>query len=179
MAVGKYRSKHTWYDSKEWGVHEELLKEGVANGRGWAVLRRWRPNPRYSWERGESYVLRVDISEFFGAYTKCAIGEDGVYRILDKIGKDLGDIKRARVRIANCSPGWWENGFGQQLCLELTMFRYESDADKFEKIVKTGRDWDTVDYAVAVVMICQGLEPLFRLFIETCGKPPCQPKDDF
>jgi len=182
MAIGKYRYKRMWYDSKKWGVHEKLMKEGVAAGRSWAVLRRWRPNPRYTSERGESYVLRVDLSEFFTAYFKCANSDrmyETWYRILRNIGKDLGDVKPARIRMENCSPGWWENGFNQQLCLESTMFHYDSDADKFEKVVKTGRYWDMVDYDDIVAKLCLDLAPLFDMMVKEPVGSSSVPEDDF
>ena len=71
MAVGKYRQKHTWYDSKFRGAHEELLMEGISAGRSWAVVRNWYPHPRYTSDRAEKYILRIDISEWYTAYMCC------------------------------------------------------------------------------------------------------------
>jgi len=182
MAVGKYRQKHTRYDSKFWGAHEELLTEGISAGRSWAVVRNWYPEPRYRSDRVEKYILRIDISEWYAAYMRCVC----VCEMHDEMRKVCMAIKNIKGRnppcsgvwFENMSPGWWENGFSQQLCLTSTVFKYESEEDRLRSIVKTGQDWDSVDYDGFVMEICQKLDPLFGFFSSiACPKIPHM--DDF
>ena len=177
MAVGKYRNKHTWYDSKLWGVHEELLAEGVSAGRGWAVVRSWHPKPRYRSDRAEKYILRIDISEWYDAYMRCFCETNDEMRKVCLSIKN-GNSPHYGVRFDNCSPGWWENGFSQQLCLTSTVFKYESEDDRLRSIVETGMDWDTLDYDEIVSDICGRLNPVFRIFAEAIN-PGIPFADDF
>ena len=177
MAVGKYRQKHTWYDSKFGGAHEELLMEGISAGRSWAVVRNWYPHPRYTSDRAEKYILRIDISEWYTAYMCC------ICEMHDEMRKACMAVKGRNppydgVWFANCSPGWWENGFSQQLCLTSVVFKYESEEDRLRSIVETGMDWDILDYAKVVLDICGRLSPVFGLFAKTTA-PSTPFIDDF
>lgn len=58
MAVGKYRQKHTWYDSKFWGAHEELLAEGISAGRSWSRSVQEKATA-YSIERRDTVTVRI------------------------------------------------------------------------------------------------------------------------
>ena len=82
------------------------------------------------------------------------------------------------VWFENRSPGWWENGFSQQLCLTSTVFKYESEDDRLRSIVETGMDWDTLDYDEIVSDICGRLNPVFRIFAEAIN-PGIPFADDF
>ena len=181
VALGKYRLRHTWSGSSEWGVHEELLLEGAAAGRGWAVVRRWCPKPRYRLDRGESYVLRIDISEWFDAYAALARSLDfaALHRILDAATPPELILRPPHgIWFDNVSPGWWENGFGRQLCLSAVPFRYDSEEDRIRSVVETGRDWDSLDYGEVVSGVCGKLGPLFGMLAEK--RPPAVPwSDDF
>ena len=84
----------------------------------------------------------------------------------------------AGVWFDNRSPGWWENGFNQQLCLTSTVFKYESEEDRLRSIVETGMDWDTPDYGEIVLGICGRLRPLFELFA-SAGQPAIPYADNF
>lgn len=177
MAVGKYRQKHTWYDSKCWGTHEELLAEGVSAGRSWAVVRNWHPEPRYKLDKAEKYILRIDISEWYAAYIGC------VCEMHDEMRKVCMAVKGRNppcsgVWFENRSPGWWENGFSRQLCLTSTVFKYESEDDRLRSIVETGMDWDTFDYDEIVSDICGRLSPVFRMLAKTMA-PKTPFIDDF
>lgn len=177
MAVGKYRHEHTWYDSKFWGTHEELLTEGVSAGRGWAVVRSWHPHPRYTSDRAEKYILRIDISEWYASYGRCFC------EMSEKIRRICMAIKSAcslhsGVWFDNMSPGWWENGFSRQLCLTATVFKYKSEEDRFRSVIETGKDWDTFDYNETVFDICNRLNPVFKMFAGA-GKPGIPFADDF
>ena len=177
MAVGKYRQKHTWYDSKFRGAHEELLMEGISAGRSWAVVRNWYPHPWYTSDRAEKYILRIDISEWYTAYMCC------ICEMHDEMRKACMAVKGRNppcsgVWFENRSPGWWENGFSQQLCLTSTVFKYESEDGRFRSIVETGMDWDTLDYDEIVSDICGRLNPVFRIFAEA-GNPGIPFADDF
>lgn len=176
MAIGKYRLKHTWYDSKFWGTHEELLAEGVSAERGWAVVRSWHPEPRYISDRFEKYILRIDVSEWYAAYGQyiCRASDE-----MRRICMSIRDKKPCdNVWFDNRSPGWWENGFSQQLCLTSVLFRYESEEAHIRSVIETGSDWDTLDYNTLVSDLCAQLAPLFELFAKM-SRPAVPFADNF
>lgn len=176
MASGKYRMKRTWSDSREWGTHEELLAEGEARGRGWAVVRRWRPNPRCERERGESYVLRIDISEWYEAYGRAYTSGHG-QSMHDALNFAQVACRLAGICLDNRSPGWWDDGFSRQLCVEATLFKYKSDEDRLLSVAATGRDWDTVDHGALAADVLGALGRLFEVF--SSMSEPLGPGDDF
>lgn len=167
--------KYAWFGSKLYGVNEELLAEGVSAGRGWALVRNWHPKPRYASDRFERYILRVDVSEWHNAYR--VISWEKMYGELHRALASAQPVEHAFMLRCG-SPGWWENGFSRQMCLESVLFKYESEEDRLRSVVETGVDWDSLDYGDFVARLCGRLGPVFELFA-SIGTAAVPYADDF
>jgi len=174
---GKYRWAETWIGSKD-GLHESLMSEGItSSGRRWALVRVWTEKPRWRDQEGERYVLRIDFSEWYGVYYNHY--QELHRKLCDTANSMLKSFPQMRVNgwFNNQSPGWWDNGFGRQMCYTVTVLKYKTLAERLEQVVSSGFDFDSFDMGEVAEEICSALRPTLD-FLESVGKPET-PEDDF
>lgn len=175
--MDRYRNKSVWYNSSEWGLHEDLLMEGFVRGRNFAVIHQFYPHPRYNSEKFDRYTLRIDISEWRDVYDKsydciAAIQGKNMLNNLNIPGFPYTHF----ISISNRSPGWWDNGYHSQLCFECRIAEYTDDVDHFVQISESGIDWDDIISNASVGTLLDMLDPVIVEFGKH-GKPA--DKDDF
>ena len=173
-----YRFKHTIRESIPYGVDETLINEGVSSGHNWALIKIRSRNPNYECQCGETYVLRIDISEWMHAYDKLFIKNINKISKMLLFGNNPIDDLVHYIALDNSSPGWWDNGFSRQLCMSTVLFNYYSDEDRLMSVIKSGKDYDTVNYDDIIRKIFKRLTPMFDLF-KANFKPGIPYLDDF
>lgn len=173
--TNKYRYRETWIGSK-W-LHECLVAEGLSStDRRWAVIRRWNDS-FFNLDESETYIIRVDLSEWWNTYQKC----------YGKLYQRPALVKSLRLRsdptlmvsgnFCNQSPGWWDNGFCTNMCFAMTLARYKSCVDRLERAANGHIDIEELDLKGVADDICEAIQPAVELF-ETVGTPRV-PGDDF
>ena len=168
MAVGKYIHKNVRYGL---GRSENLIKEGVAGGRSWALVKMTFPDDP---SQGEQYILRVDLSEWWHAYNKCY---EKLNHSMFRFGEAAGIKLEHSISLNNISPCLWDNGFGVAFYMNLVIFKYKSETDRFVKTIESGVDWESIDYGRLVLDLLEKMKPGLDLFKASVSGPLVPEKD--
>jgi len=123
-------SEHTWLmthsASSRYTYSEKVIEQGIVDGnRGWALLE--ETNMRRdiaSFDYKKKFRFLMDFSECRLGYRKAVTSENS--NNIPKISVEYGNEKRTLgVYLRNCSPSYWDNGFGACEYLDIELFRFK------------------------------------------------------